>query len=520
MKKLKYIVSFLCFAAMTTSCNKFLDTKPTDSLSPDFYYSTEAELNTALVGVYDILGSPSTFGEVVFTRLNAPSDLTYYRRNNQFTGTAVLNYDAAENDISGMWRSLYEGINRANLVLENIDKPEMTPAARNVIKGEAMFLRGYYYFLLVSNWGDVPLVLNGKVNINETKIPRTPSKEVYAQILKDMEAAEPLVKGIREYGFGGRVSKSAVRGILARVNLYMAGAPLNDVSRYSEALKWAKAVKNDAVANHKLNPSFSDVFIRYAQDKYDVNESIWEVELFGNRIGNAFIETGRVGNTNGIQCGDFTEGYSYGFIGINSKLFNLYEANDNRRDWSIGPFSYVGQTATKKLYTPAETFQRMQGKFRRSYEVIEKQKNFTPENFPLLRYSDVLLMLAEAENAVNGVTTTGLSAINEVRARAGATQYTVANANIPASKADFLSEIQDERARELSGEALRINDLKRWGLYIFAMRQSASVIKATYGSSYSYAALAGDNITERHLLYPIPIREISLNPSLTQNKGW
>lgn len=520
MKKLKYIVSFLCIAAMTSSCEKFLDTKPTDSLSPEFYYATEAQINTALTGVYDILGDQSLYGEVIFTRVAAPSDLTYYRRNNSFTGTQVLNYDAADNDIRQMWRSYYSGINRANLVLENIDKPEMTDEARNVIKGQALFLRGYYYFMLVSNWGDVPVSLSSKVDITKSSSPRVSSAKVYAQVLKDMEEAEPLVKGIREYGFGGRVSKSAVRGILARVNLYMAGAPLNDVSRYPEALKWAKMVKDDAVANHKLNPSFSDVFIRYASDKYDVNESIWEVENFGNRIGNAYVEAGRVGNTNGVQCGDFKEGYSYGFIGMTKKLYNLYEATDVRRDWSIAPYSYVGQTAVKKDYTAAETVQRMNGKFRREYEVIEKQKNFTPENFPLLRYADVLLMLAEAENAVNGVTTVGLDAINLVRARASATQYNATNANVPASKGDFLNIIQDERARELSGEALRINDLKRWGLYLFVMKQQAAVIKATYGTTYSYAALAGDNISERHLLYPIPLRELALNPALTQNKNW
>lgn len=516
MKNLKYILVFLLVTSLTTSCTNFLDTAPTDSLSPEFYYSNEKQMNAALTGVYDVLGDQSLYGNNVFTNLNAASDLSFYRRNNVFNGTMVLNFDASDTDIRDMWRSLYTGINRANLVLDNLQKPEMTDADRAAIEGQALFLRGYYYFQLVSNWGDVPLILNGKVDIDQTNIARTPTKQVYAQIIADMEKAEPLVKGITENGNAGRVSKSAVRGILARVNLYMAGQPLNDASRLPEALKWALAVKSDAVAAHKLNPSYSQVFINYAQEKYDLGESIWEVELWGNRIGNNYQEAGRVGNTNGIQCTNLEEGYSYGFIGATPKLYNLYESTDLRRDWAIGPYSYVGSTNEKKNYTSAEIYQRMSGKFRREYELIEKQKNFTPQNFPLLRYSDVLLMIAEA----SGPNDLGYNALNEVRRRASAKEYTFANGNRTANPSDYLKIIQDERARELCFEALRNGDLKRWGIYVFSLQQAANFIAQNAPATYKYTALAGQNVSQKHLLYPIPLREIGLNPLLTQNKFW
>ncbi|RZA01364.1 MAG: hypothetical protein EOP11_17475, partial [Proteobacteria bacterium] len=99
----------------------------------------------------------------------------------------------------------------------------------------------------------------------------------------DMEAAEQLVPDITTVGYSGGVSKSAVRGMLARVNLHMAGEPLNDKTRYAEASKWAKKVMDDALAGHELNPSYAQVFINVAQDKYDIKESIWEVEFTGNR---------------------------------------------------------------------------------------------------------------------------------------------------------------------------------------------------------------------------------------------
>nr|WP_294896698.1 RagB/SusD family nutrient uptake outer membrane protein [uncultured Pedobacter sp.] len=516
MKNFKYIMVIGLLTVFTTSCEKFLDTKPTDTLSPDYYYTTETQMNAALTGVYDVLGNEALYGNSIFTTLNAPTDLSYYRRNNVFSGVQVLNFDASAPEIRQMWQTLYTGINRANLVLANIQKPQMDDAKRDIIKGQALFLRAYYHFLLVSNWGDVPLVLDANVDVNKPNVARTPAKEVYAQILKDMEEAEGLVQDIKTLGFGGRVSKSAVRGILARVNLYMAGAPLNDVSRYPEALKWALAVKNDAVASHQLNPNYNQVFINYAQDKYDTKESIWEVELWGNRIGNNYQEAGRVGNTNGIQCGSTTEGYSYGFIGATAKLYKLYESTDNRRDWAIGPYSYSGQTATKVNWATTDVYQRMCGKFRREYELIEKQKNYTPQNFPLLRYSDVLLMIAEA----SGPNQVGYDALNEVRRRANAKEFTIANGNYTTNPADYLKIIQDERARELCFEALRVNDLKRWGLYIFNMQQVAADITANAPAAFKYAALAGNNIDQRHLLYPVPLREISINPLLSQNKNW
>src|SRR5690606_10367974 len=150
------------------------------------------------------------------------------------------------------------------------------------------------------------------------------------------------------------------------------------------------------------------------------------------------------------------------------------------------------------------------------YEVIEKQKNFTPQNFPLLRYSDVLLMIAEA----SGPNVVGYNALNEVRRRAKAKEYTLANLNYTTDPIDFLKIIQDERARELCFEALRVPDLKRWGIYVFSLRQAASFIAQNAPDTYKYAALAGQNVSEKHVLYPIPQRERSLNPLLTQNKNW
>jgi hypothetical protein len=518
----------------------------------------------------------------------------------------VYNLDATNLDVKALWHDLYFGIERANLLLANIKKPQMDETKRSVIEGEALFLRSYYYFLLVSNWGDVPLILSPTSSVTSTDVARTPAKAVYAQIVKDMTKAEGLVNTATNLKFGGRVSKTAIQGILARVCLYMAGEPINDKSQYAEALKWADKVILSQ--EHTLNPTYQQIFINYAKDLYDVKESMWEVEFWGNRVGNAYTETGRVGNTNGIACNDNNEGQSYGFISATGTMFRLYPAfvsgnqsysPDSRRDWVIAPYRYNGSTATKVLWTAANVYDRNSGKFRREYEVLAKQKNFTPQNWPILRYSDVLLMKAEAENEVNNMPTpAAIDAVNQVRRRswapiiksititsggtgytstptvtvtgggstgttatatisggkvigisiiamgtpfnsaptititggggtgatATATVYSMSEADLTSTEtssySSFQQLIRDERARELCFEALRRNDLIRWGVFISEMKAVANDITLNAPATLKYAATAGKNVSERNLLFPIPLSEIALNKALVQNKGW
>src|SRR5690606_30950166 len=110
-----------------------------------------------------------------------------------------------------------------------------------------------YYFTLVQYFGGVPLRTTPTASVTAVNLPRVSVKEVYDQILSDMKAAEPLVPGITAVGFGGKVNKSAVRGMLARVCLHMAGEPLKDVSGYQEARDWAQKVMSDTASAHTLN---------------------------------------------------------------------------------------------------------------------------------------------------------------------------------------------------------------------------------------------------------------------------
>ena len=188
-----------------------------------------------------------------------------------------------------------------------------------------------------------------------------------------------------------------------------------------------------------------------------------------------------------------------------------------RRDWAIAPFRYVG--TEKSYWEPTEIYQRNVGKWRREYEVLTpKSKNVSPQNFPLLRYSDVLLMFAEAENELNGPTAEAHAALNQVRERAQASLFVDDQAIT--NKETFFEVIMSERSRELCFELHRKNDLIRWGKFIDKMKDMAAEITSEAPGNLRYGALAGNNVSERHILFPIPVREIALNRALTQNPGW
>jgi hypothetical protein len=409
MKRILILLLISAFAL--ASCKKFLDVKPTDSLAPANYYNTEADINAALTGVYDVLGKTATYGRYLYFEMDVADD-AFIALSSWTQDIGLYNYNPSDTKLGDAWTAFYNGINRANMLLENIDKANMDPVKKNAARGEALFLRAYYHFILTSNWGNVPLRLVSTKSPNDTHFPNSPYKTNYQQIVKDMEAAAELVNPISNYNHAGRVTKSVVWGILARVNLKMAGAPLRDVSRYAEVVKWAEKVKT---AGHSLNPSYSQVFINMCQDKYDTRESIWEVEF--NRKNGTQEEDGSVGSINGIGA-NASVGYSYGAKHTTERYFKSFADGDLRRDWNTSPYYYAADNS-RVGYGPTQIYNRYDAKWRREYETTTAKFNGTTTiNFPLLRYSDVLLMLAEAENEINGPNAKTFDAINEVRRRA------------------------------------------------------------------------------------------------------
>ena len=513
MKRILIILTIISGAMF--SCAP-LDTKPKDFVAPQFYFSTEAEINNALTGVYDILGN-STILYVGNDGLLTYFDAADQMFHNSSDRPPVYIYSAADSWPLSLWQTLYRGIERANLLLVNIDKPEMSEEKRKILKGEAQFLRAYYYFVLVQNFGAVPLRTNPTASVSDIYFERTPAAEVYDFIYQEMVEAEGLVQPITNFNHAGRVTKSAIQGVLARVSLYMAGIPNNRTEKFKDALQWSAKVIDSKL--HDLNPNYAQIFINLIQNKYDTKESIWEVECYTTGATDPYGETGSLGINNGIRQ-DLTE---YGFGGpqyrVHEKYYKLFEEIDTRRDWNIAPYTFAvnSNPPVKQFWTATQIYDRFIGKYRREYELVsDKIKNNTGTNFSLVRYADVLLMAAEAENEVNGPTEKAIGYLNAVRKRAGVKSVTTFT-----GKEDFRKMIQDERSRELGFEGWRRLDLIRWGIFLSTMKALVPYVQQTAPATHrANASRAGQNVAERHIYLPIPLRELSLNKLLTQNPGW
>src|SRR5690606_38194139 len=280
---------------------------------------------------------------------------------------------------------------------------------------------------------------------------------------------------------------------------------------------------------HKLNSSYQDVFVKLATDKYDIGESLFEIEFTGNGTGIYATLGGFVGVNNGIQNStNSEEGYAFSYLMSTYYTYHVFDDGDLRRDWAISPFSYGEDGSHQDSYLRTRYFQRYIGKFRRLSETLTpKHTSRTPQNYPIIRFSDILLMRAEAENEVNiGPNEMAYDCINMVRRRGYGLDYTQESAIDlkDESYGSFLEQIQLERTRELAFENMRKADLVRWGIFLQKMKES-------YDDSLlapSWSALPrvqeyflNAKSSERNTLWPIPSSEIGVNPNLTpQNPGY
>ncbi len=433
---MKRIGIFACvMIAGLTSCKKFLDTKPTDFYTPETYYTSEGQLQQALNGAYSNLIRSELYGQVMGFNFTTTTDEVMSNRGADGDARGLrYNYDASQAYVAGIWRYCYMGINNLNSLLDNIGKPVMDEGRRSIIKGQALFLRGYYYFLLASNYGDVPLILHSPA-ISDVNVPAAAQKDVYVQIEKDMKAAEGLLANytLAKLGYNDVVTLTAVQAVLARVYLYWAGYPLNDISKYQDVLTYTNKVVSSGL--HALNQDYRQIFINLCRDQYDVKENIWELGSYGaapgvvNKTGNDIGNF--VGIASGLTAADTSSYTGAAWVWVTKKLFDAYDVDpantatplksslDVRRDWNCANYVYGGSPRVKQART--NVWQMCAGKFRREYcpgymRNINGAQGTYNINWPVIRYADVLLMRAEAENFLNGPGN-AYTDVNQVRKR-------------------------------------------------------------------------------------------------------
>ncbi len=554
---------------LISSCSDFLNKEPHD-LTPEGYFNTQDELEAFLTGTYSPIMQTQFYGNYYILYNAGGDDLGFFQRSNATTSMICANTSSSDIYITSYWRILYDGINRANTLIENVNKnTEINETVRKRVMAEALFLRSFYYFNLIQGWGDVPLILSSTQKVTGLDAPRIPKNTIYNQIISDIVLAIPNLRTSAEISHTGTITQSGAKGILARIYLFRAGehyrdkvdAPTETQNYFAEAKRWALEVKESNL--HGLAKPYSSVFIDMCTDKYNstgVRESIWEAEMAGNNT--QLMAAGRVGNIVGFgSTRDFSSvaeyknakgmanpGYAYRFIYATLKLYEMYENEQDttRGNWNIAPYEYVHSTAAPFAVLGRKYFEgkrpinltivdgmpctdetnaiingrhtRCAAKFRREYEtVLPKDKNWTPNNFPIIRYSDILLMIAEADNELTSTPSDlAYSCIDEVRSRAGISALT----GTGLTKESFRDAVKRERAMELCFETTRRWDLIRWGEFTTNMTNTLNDIdKAQWSPDHKYASNYF-KVTDAYNYFPIPIMELSVNKSMTQNQGW
>ena len=573
---IKNIVGMSILAAvawMNSGCD-FLTTEP-HRLVPEYYFNTDEEVQSFLRGCYAPIMEEHFYGGNYELYMTNGDDLTFYQRATAPTCMTCFNTNSADQHTSNLWKLLYQGINRTNMLIENMADPALHPSlsagTRESAKAEATCLRAFYYFNLVQGWGDVPLRLHSTNDVQGNDLPRTDKQVVYDTIISDLIASIPSLP-LQGAPTPETLSQTAVKALLARIWLFRAGECYRDNQRpdeefrkhcFTEAARWARDVIDNSGC--ELVPSYKQVFLDYCQNNYNSTgniESIWEVPFTGT-MASAEKACGRIGNVIGMGSTDQSvgiathkeaggldnPGYSYAFTYASLKLYQLYEQNGDsvRRDWNIAPFVYIyGKNAndeqsvlgrryyfgcvdsaqiiadgpgythtveTENISNQNKT--RCCAKYRREYEpVTPKDKNYTCINYPLIRYSDVLLMCAEAYNELGENPDLVLEYINRVRDRAGV-------ALLDGSE-DMRRAIKDERAMELCFESIRHWDLIRWGEFVTMVRETANYCSYDgWSAGLRYAEERYLNVTAAYNYFPIPDTELSTNKAIkNQNPGW
>ncbi|MDD4921960.1 MAG: RagB/SusD family nutrient uptake outer membrane protein [Bacteroidales bacterium] len=449
MKRLiKYTALSILLSGGLVSCMDNLNVTPTDFYYPDNYFKDSAQIMNVLTGCYDALQGGNMFtgsNDGLQTIWNVTDEMYY---GGAGTGPKVYNYTSAYPANYTMWKACYVGVQRANQLLYHLDEATMKDTTRTIIRGEVKFLRAFFHFVLVQNWGAVPLIDKPIVSVNNNFVAQTSEAELYDWIIKEMTDAEAMVADISAYSHAGRISKSAVQGMLARVCLFKAGYPCYDTSKYQLAYDWSKKVIDSGL--HSLNPNYAQIFINTVQDKYDTRESIWELEFYN--AGKADSKYKEYAPSLSVTMGTNQANSTIAYLVSSSfkarkGFFDKFEAEavdsailgskDCRRNWAVGPYTYTttaftnnnaisnGTYLTMKYYanatSMANVYNRQPNKFNRQYSLISPTDSYqsnTGTNTIMLRYSDVLLMAAEAANELEGHQDEAIAWVNEVRNRA------------------------------------------------------------------------------------------------------
>ncbi|GAB2555838.1 RagB/SusD family nutrient uptake outer membrane protein [Spirosoma areae] len=491
---MKKIILPLLVAFGLVGCE--LDETIYSSIYTEAFYKTAADAEKGLIAVYDPMADMAV-GPVLTIVSDLSADQSYPRavvgRNTLTLFTYDPNYTTQKSagriteSPQQIWSSCYDGIEKANWIIEKVPSASMDPTRQKQIIGEAYFLRAFYHWMLTKNFGDVPVKTKASATQAEAIVGKSPKADVYKQIYSDLDQASNagLVSGpgIEK----GRPSKEVVAALYAKAALYN--------EDWTTALKKAQEVIN--AGKYSLMADIRDVY-RYDKEDLARVENMWAYESEGGFSPSRGHQlTGLCGPpaSTGLEYGRTT----FGSMFVYQSFYDSFNPADKRR--LLLDTTYVDKSnklVPQRSITPITT----QGVLLKKYQDPISTVGNLP-NIPILRLADVYLIAAEAEARLNGPTATAYGFINVVRKRVGLADLTAG-----LGKEAFINAVLQERSWEFFGEGDRWYDLTRTNTFLTVIPKAVNNVYPTRTP------------TAKNRYFPIPLDEINANSKLEQNADW
>jgi hypothetical protein len=466
------MIAIIVLACSVVSCKKYLDLTPPAAFDEAYTFSSVTTASKAVLGVYGILPNGGMYGNRVALQFPYDSDeIVNQETVNDYEGTAFYPNFQKTFDL------YYEMIERANNCIKNIPAMEAYTAGTGNpelkrLHGEALALRALAYHDLIRFWGDVPAPFEPSLDQPTLLLPKTDRDTIYDRILNDLKLAVELVPWRGENGVGSdeRLTKGAIKGLRARIALFRGGYSLRRATKTMER-------RPDYLAFYKIaRDECADIMqrrdIHSLHPKFETPFKDFTMQYKRDPLGEIMFEVGSVrGSTSGISYYDgpvfkipeTSQQLGNGRLKLTLTYFYTFDSIDTRRDVTAAPYR-VNADLTKSIQSGISIYS---GKFRVDW-LIPRPNSAVQQlgvDFPILRFSDILLMFAETENELsNGPSTAAISAFEEVRKRAYKGNENKIGVT-PTDKDGFFQAIQKERMLEFGGEGLRKYDLIRWGIF-------------------------------------------------------
>ncbi|WP_276482681.1 RagB/SusD family nutrient uptake outer membrane protein [Paraflavitalea pollutisoli] len=526
------------------SCKK-LDLAPSDRFTELNFWQSSENVNNALNNVYGGMytSQPFFYNEALsdnaFTKLGINSGQPDAIASGNFTSSLPR----FQND----WANYYGGIKSCNIFLENVDQnTTLSEAVKNRMKGETRFIRAFHHFNLTKWWGDVP-ILSKDITPDEAKtVSRSPKAEVVKFVLDELDAAAAALPAKEQYAAGdhGRITKGAALALKARVLLY-------EVNRMAEVVTVCEQLINNGAqnGNYSLAASYTDLFSGSALNKNNTEtilslQYVPALRMWGDYIDFAPISAGARSNNlaptqelvnnylmlNGKQITEAGSGYDEAnpYANRDPRLsatvvydrYNWVNPNGTSQTIYIKPGTApAGQTANE--YSAAGQGTATGYYWRKYWDPAFVAPGISSGlNIHLIRYAEVLLMYAEAKQALGQMTEEVWNkTIKALRQRAG---FTDAGALNYPGNTNMTDIIRAERRTELVMEGIRIDDIRRWKIaetVLNGWAHGAKFGEASIDNGYLRVQLRQFD-KSKHYLWPVPPSERALNTNLSQNDGY